>query len=102
MRLRLLFLLPLFLLFSQQALVLHELSHSRMERLVGQERQDHAPGHAACEQCVSLASVAGLVAPGLAPLALAEFRFAPASRALPMFSSVGGVESRSRGPPSFL
>ncbi len=102
MRLRFLFLLPLFLLFSQQALVWHELGHSRMERLVGQERQDHVPGHAACEQCVSLASVAGLVAPDLPPLPLAQFRFAPASRALPVYASVGTVDSRSRGPPSFL
>ena len=99
------FLLPLFLLFSQQVLVLHELGHMRLDRLAGQERQEqpgHGPGHQACDKCVSLASLTGAVAPGLLHLILAEFGFALLARPLPVLAESGRIGLHNRGPPAFL
>lgn len=104
MRLRswLIFLLPLFLLFSQQALVLHELGHHRLDRLMGHEQQGHAPGHQACDKCVSLAPLSGAVTPGLLPLILAEFGFSLLAGPLPVLSESGRIGLHNRGPPVSL
>jgi len=100
-KLLLAFLLPVFLLLSQQGAMQHELGHLSAE-LKAPGSSTHAPGDLQCEACLAFAHLAGIATTQVPPPALLSFGFHLALVDAPAFIAADAPSARSRGPPTVL
>jgi len=97
-------LLPLLLVFAQQAGFWHELSHFNAPAQTpgSSQKGKQAPGHGACGECASFAHLAGAIPNSIVVLTATAASFIPLH--LTVIATVATRPSlhRNRGPPVLL
>ena|SRR5437870_5974 len=101
-RLYLVLLLPLLLLFAQQAALTHEFSHFASPQSQAPKQDKKLPGNSFCPDCVAFAQLAGAMPCHIAPLvAIAVDHFAVHRGFVALLATKLALQ-RNRGPPFFL
>jgi len=92
--------LPLFMLLSQQGVVLHEIGHLSEKPAPFEQKQQ--PADKLCETCLAFAHLGAAAKPDVPQIALPAFRHAlPSADPVP-YVAADAPTQRSRGPPTFL
>lgn len=96
------FLLSLFLLFAQQAVVLHEIDHVREASANSSHQEGQPSAQQHCTKCLALAPFIGAVASTPSSQVFGAFTetVLPPSVAVPV--GIAHLVLRNRGPPPFL
>jgi hypothetical protein len=94
------FVLPLFMLLSQQGAAWHEIGHLRSPAPLEQGKQQ--PADKLCESCLAFAHLSAAAKPDIPTLALPPFAHALPPADAVAFVAADAPTQRSRGPPSFL